>query len=156
MVALVQASLNLPVVLLSLIAGAMADNLDRRKVMIGAQIFMLVVSVALMLCTWSGLITTLAAAAIHLCDRMRRGIQRSGMAGICRRHGAACGVGGRSKLSTAWASTLPASGGPRHWRAHRRGSRSRRRVRSECGQLYRADRRTGALAPTAASARTPS
>jgi len=57
MVALVQASLNLPVVLLSLIAGAMADNLDRRKVMIGAQIFMLVVSVALMLCTWSGLIT---------------------------------------------------------------------------------------------------
>lgn len=57
MVALVQASLNLPVVLLSLIAGAMADNLDRRKVMIGAQVFMLVVSVALMLCTWSGWIT---------------------------------------------------------------------------------------------------
>ena len=54
MVALVQASLNLPVVLLSLIAGAMADNLDRRKVMIGAQVFMLIVSVALMLCTWSG------------------------------------------------------------------------------------------------------
>jgi len=57
MVALVQASINLPVVLLSLIAGAMADNLDRRKVMLGAQVFMLVVSVALVLCTWSGLIT---------------------------------------------------------------------------------------------------
>jgi len=57
MVALVQASLNLPVVLLSLIAGAMADSLDRRKVMIGAQVFMLVVSVTLMLCTWSGWIT---------------------------------------------------------------------------------------------------
>jgi len=57
MVALVQASLNLPVVLLSLIAGAMADSLDRRKVMIGAQVFMLVVSVTLMLCTWSEWIT---------------------------------------------------------------------------------------------------
>ena len=56
-VALVQASLNLPVVLLSLIAGAMADNLDRRKMMIGAQAFMLVVSMALMACTWSGWIT---------------------------------------------------------------------------------------------------
>ena len=57
MVALVQASINLPVVLFSLIAGAMADNLDRRKVMLGAQIFMLVVSVGLVLCTWFGLIT---------------------------------------------------------------------------------------------------
>jgi MFS family permease len=57
MVALVQASLTLPVVLLSLVAGAMADNLDRRKVMLGAQIFMFVVSVALMLCAWTGVIT---------------------------------------------------------------------------------------------------
>lgn len=57
MVALVQASLTLPVVLLSLVAGAMADNLDRRKVMLGAQVFMLIVSLVLMLCTWSGLIT---------------------------------------------------------------------------------------------------
>jgi MFS family permease len=57
MVALVQASLTLPVVLLSLVAGAMADNFDRRRVMLGAQIFMFVVSVALMLCAWSGLIT---------------------------------------------------------------------------------------------------
>ena len=45
MVALVQASVTLPVMLLSLVAGAMADNLDRRKVMLGAQMFMLVVSV---------------------------------------------------------------------------------------------------------------
>ena len=41
MVALVQASVTLPIMLLSLIAGAMADNLDRRKVMLGAQSFML-------------------------------------------------------------------------------------------------------------------
>jgi MFS family permease len=57
MVALVQASLTLPVVLLSLVAGAMADNLDRRKVMLGAQIFLFVVSVALTVCAWTGSIT---------------------------------------------------------------------------------------------------
>jgi MFS family permease len=57
MVALVQTSLTLPIVLLSLVAGAMADNHDRRKVMLGAQIFLFLVSVALMTCAWTGLIT---------------------------------------------------------------------------------------------------
>jgi len=57
MVALVQASVTLPIMLLSLVAGAMADSLDRRKVMLGAQFFMLVVSVLLSICAWSGLIT---------------------------------------------------------------------------------------------------
>ena len=56
MVALVQASTSLPIMLLSLVAGAMADNMDRRRVMVFAQIFMLVVSVALSLCAWFGLI----------------------------------------------------------------------------------------------------
>ncbi len=57
MVALVQASITLPIMLLSLFAGAVADNLDRRKVMLGAQLFMLIVSVALAVCAWAGLIT---------------------------------------------------------------------------------------------------
>lgn len=57
MVALVQASLSLPVVLLSLIAGAMADNRDRRKVMLGAQVFLFVVSIALMVCALTDAIT---------------------------------------------------------------------------------------------------
>lgn len=57
MVALVQTSLALPVVLLSLVAGAMADNLDHRKVMLGAQVFMLVVSVTLAACAWAGVLT---------------------------------------------------------------------------------------------------
>lgn len=56
MVALVQASVALPVMLFSLVAGAMADNYDRRRMMFGAQLFMLLVSVALALCAWSGLI----------------------------------------------------------------------------------------------------
>lgn len=57
MVALVQTSVALPTMLLSLVAGATADSIDRRKVMLTAQIFMLIVSVALMVCAWSGLIT---------------------------------------------------------------------------------------------------
>ena len=46
-VALVQASASLPIMVLSLLAGAIADNLDRRKVMLAAQAFMLIVSAAL-------------------------------------------------------------------------------------------------------------
>jgi MFS family permease len=57
MVALVQASTALPVVLLSLLAGAVADNMDRRKVMLLAQWFMLLVSIGLALCAWLGWIT---------------------------------------------------------------------------------------------------
>jgi MFS family permease len=54
MVALVQASTSLPIMLLALVAGATADNFDRRRVMLAAQVFMLVVSVALTLCAWLG------------------------------------------------------------------------------------------------------
>jgi predicted MFS family arabinose efflux permease len=56
MVALVQASTSLPIMLLSLVAGAMADNMDRRRVMVFAQIVMLTVSLALALCAWAGLV----------------------------------------------------------------------------------------------------
>ncbi|MDP3176224.1 MAG: MFS transporter [Phenylobacterium sp.] len=57
MVALVQASVTLPIMLLSLPAGALADTFDRRKLMLGAQGFMLAVSITLSICTFSGLIT---------------------------------------------------------------------------------------------------
>ena len=57
MVALVQASVALPIVLLALAAGAIADNVDRRSMMVYAQIFMLIVSIALAVCAWLGLIT---------------------------------------------------------------------------------------------------
>ncbi|HKY80808.1 MAG TPA: MFS transporter [Sphingobium sp.] len=56
-VALVQASVSLPIMLLSLWAGAMADNLDRRKIMLLAQSFMLVVSLGLAICTYAGLMS---------------------------------------------------------------------------------------------------
>jgi len=56
-VALVQASTTLPIMLLSLWAGAVADNLDRRLVMLWAQGFMLVVSAALAAFAWLGLLS---------------------------------------------------------------------------------------------------
>src|SRR5882762_1272492 len=56
MVALVQASTTLPVMLFSLAAGAISDNYNRRLVMLTAQSFMFVVSVALAVTAWFGLI----------------------------------------------------------------------------------------------------
>ena len=56
MVALVQASTTLPIMLLSLLAGALADTSDRRVVMLCAQGFMLVVSISLATATWLGFI----------------------------------------------------------------------------------------------------
>jgi MFS family permease len=57
MVALVQASITLPIMLLSLAAGALADNYDRRLVMLTAQTFMLLVSAGLSLAAWAGLLS---------------------------------------------------------------------------------------------------
>ena len=57
MIALVQTSTALPIVLLSLWAGAVADNLDRRRVMLAAQGLMLVVSTLLAVAAWSGMVT---------------------------------------------------------------------------------------------------
>jgi MFS family permease len=57
MVSLVQASTTLPVMMLALAAGALADTFDRRKILIAAQVFMLVVSTLLALAAYLGLIT---------------------------------------------------------------------------------------------------
>jgi len=57
LIALVPAATTLPIMLLSLWAGAVADNLDRRMVMIGCQLAMLIVSAALAITAWAGMIT---------------------------------------------------------------------------------------------------
>lgn len=57
MVAGVQAMNALPFMLLALVAGAVADSLDRRRVMLTAQCFMLLVSASLCLLTWQGWLT---------------------------------------------------------------------------------------------------
>ena len=55
-VALVQASTTLPIVVFSLISGAVADSYNRRRVMLASQLFMLAVSVALTVVTYLDLI----------------------------------------------------------------------------------------------------
>lgn len=57
LVALVQASVTLPIMLLSMMTGAIADNVDRRLMMILAQSFMLIVSILLTICAAAGLLT---------------------------------------------------------------------------------------------------
>jgi MFS family permease len=57
MVALVQGSVTLPIMLFSLASGAVADSFDRRRVMLAAQGFMLIVSAFLALSAWYDLLT---------------------------------------------------------------------------------------------------
>ena len=57
LVALVQASTTLPIMLFSLVSGALADNFNRRSVMLVAQCFMLVVSLALALAAYADIMT---------------------------------------------------------------------------------------------------
>jgi len=52
MVAMVQTAIALPVVLLALWAGAIADGIDRRLVLLGAQVMMLTVSTLLAIAAW--------------------------------------------------------------------------------------------------------
>ena len=57
MVALVQSSVTLPIMIFSLTAGVFADNFDRRKIMLWAQAFMCVASVGLAFLAYEGLLT---------------------------------------------------------------------------------------------------
>ena len=54
LIALVQSSTTLPVLMLGMFAGAIADNYDRRLVMLAAQWVMLAASALLALMAWSG------------------------------------------------------------------------------------------------------
>ncbi len=70
LIAMVQASVTLPIMLLGVFAGAIADNFDRRRVMLAAQTGMLVASGLLAGLTWAGkigpydlLVFTLAVGA---------------------------------------------------------------------------------------------
>ncbi|KFL29080.1 hypothetical protein JP75_24165 [Devosia riboflavina] len=56
MVALVQASNTLPIMVFSIAAGALADNFDRRSVMLVAQSGMALVSLLLAVTAWMGLL----------------------------------------------------------------------------------------------------
>ncbi len=66
LVALVQVSASLPIMLLGLFAGVIADNYDRRKVMLAAQFVMLGASALLAVMTWAGQIGPLSLLALTL------------------------------------------------------------------------------------------
>ena len=66
MVALIQASTTIPIMLLGVPAGAIADNFDRRRVMLAAQIAMLVASTALALLSWQDAVTPFSLLALTL------------------------------------------------------------------------------------------
>lgn len=57
LIALVQASNTLPIMVLSLIAGALADNFPRRIILIWAQVFLFTASVALSVVAFWGTMT---------------------------------------------------------------------------------------------------
>src|ERR1700712_5723895 len=57
LLALVQSSATVPILLFGVFAGAIADNFDRRRVMLAAQRGMLVASAGLAALTWAGMIT---------------------------------------------------------------------------------------------------
>lgn len=66
LVALVQASATMPIMLLGMFAGAIADNYDRRRIMLAAQVGMLVVSAALAAMAYAGWITPFLLLAFTL------------------------------------------------------------------------------------------
>ncbi len=57
MVALVQGSVTLPIMVFSLLAGVFADNFDRRRIMLIAQSFMFAVSIVLTVLAYNGWLT---------------------------------------------------------------------------------------------------
>src|SRR3954447_15443924 len=57
MVGLVQAAMSLPVFLVSIVAGALADMMDRRRLLLITQTWMVVAAIALGLLTTFGLVT---------------------------------------------------------------------------------------------------
>lgn len=66
LIALIQASTTIPVMLFGVFAGAIADNFDRRRVMLAAQTGMLIVSAALAAVSWWGEMTPLMLLAFTL------------------------------------------------------------------------------------------
>lgn len=66
LVALVQASATVPIMLFGVFAGAIADNYDRRQVMLVAQVGMLVVSAALAALAYAHLLTPFLLLAFTL------------------------------------------------------------------------------------------
>ena len=70
LIAMVQASTTVPIMLFGVFAGAIADNYDRRRIMLISQVGMLLAAAALSAFTWAGMMTP----ALLLCLTLALGI----------------------------------------------------------------------------------
>ena len=66
LIATVQVSTTVPIMLFGIFAGAIADNFERRRVMLSAQVGMFVAAVLLALLTWAELMTPSLLLALTL------------------------------------------------------------------------------------------
>ncbi|MCW1431747.1 MFS transporter [Novosphingobium sp. JCM 18896] len=66
LIATVQVSTTIPIMLLGIFAGAIADNFERRRIMLIAQVGMFVAAVLLALLTWAELMTPALLLALTL------------------------------------------------------------------------------------------
>jgi len=66
MIALIQASTTIPIMVFGVFAGAIADNFDRRRVMLLSQFGMLLASIALTVLTWLGVMTPMLLLVLTL------------------------------------------------------------------------------------------
>jgi MFS family permease len=71
MVALIQAAANLPMFVLALPAGALADIVDRRRLLLAAQGWMLLVTATLAALTFAGFMTPWGLLAPSIVDPRR-------------------------------------------------------------------------------------
>ena len=152
MVALVEAADSLPIMLLALPAGAIADIVDRRRLLIAVQFYLMVVAGALGLLTLLERHDAVDAARLHVRARRRRRDGDAGVVGHRPRTGAARGPSvGRSR-STASRSTCRARSDRRSPGVLVAAVGAVARVRAECAVLHRHSSRCS-LAGGASTAR---
>ena len=96
-VALVQTALMLPIMLISMPAGAIADMYDRRIVALVSLAIALAGATALAVLAWLGLVTPQHPAGVLLRRRQRHGAVRTGVAVLGQRAGA-----GRRRCRRRW------------------------------------------------------
>ena len=134
-VALVQTALMLPIMLISMPAGAIADMHDRRIVALVSLSIALVGATALTVLAWLDLVTPEHPAGVLLRRRQRHGAVRTGLAILGQRAGAggnvAVGGGAQRHQLQHRAQLWPCD--RRHRRRHRRRGRGLRR---QCRALY--------------------
>ena len=150
LVSLVQTASSLPIVLLALPAGAWADLIDRKRLLLGAQLAMFLAAAALAGTAFLGVDEPVADPAAHLRAGLRERGGRPGLAGDPAgpgRTGGAAAGGGAERVE----HERRPGGGPGHRRPGGGGGRRRLGVRAQRRVVRRHRRRGGPLAGAGAA-----